>query len=343
MPQILKDTRDLCRSMALHRPVCGERIVRLDVKDFFMSGRPDELCTDVCDLFDSGVERTLVYDALCVLLNNQYIVNPYTADQQNNLFKVILGSGMGLPQSGAIADGAFCTRCEVPFLQSLAWRGIRWWYRFKDDVIFSAESFPVAQRFVHDIRQVARYFKIEVESVSQSRAQFLNVELVIENGRYVTHPFFKPTSLQRPLGEDSAHPWKVHTSWPASCARSYFEISSCRVDAMHARSVLLNRLKKFHASEEIINSMLLSDTNSKRYVKHAPSSKTVWLVVPFHPACANAIRKELKFLSSDQELHRLICMALGSHVQLRISWCNCLPAISSVIASEGRHALCCGW
>lgn len=84
--------------------------LRLDVKSFLMSGNPESLANDASEILsDSPPLAALAHRVILWLLENQYV----ESDEPDPIVcQVIIGSGMGLAHSLAIANAAFHTRAE---------------------------------------------------------------------------------------------------------------------------------------------------------------------------------------------------------------------------------------
>ena len=73
-----------------------------------MSGSAEDLVQDVIVWFAEPL-KSLLRRALTLLLTSQFVKSRYFPDQ---FWQVVLGSGMGLPHSGGVADLALLTRME---------------------------------------------------------------------------------------------------------------------------------------------------------------------------------------------------------------------------------------
>ena len=76
---------------------------RLDMKRFFMSGTPPDLCDNAVAILPTGRRRDLLSRVLLWLLDSQWISSKMHNDR---CFKVMRGSGMGLTHSSAVCDAA---------------------------------------------------------------------------------------------------------------------------------------------------------------------------------------------------------------------------------------------
>ena len=115
--------------------------VKIDIKDYYMSGTSDQLSEDASFL-TNGHHRETSRSAMLCLLSSQWVVSS-CAGHDDRSWSVHCGSGMGLPFSGDIADAAFLVRCEVDWAcvpSILAHHGILRYRRFKDDTLLICTS-----------------------------------------------------------------------------------------------------------------------------------------------------------------------------------------------------------
>ena len=130
----------LCSTNAFHdrvsRIACDpsdDYWIKLDVKDFFLSGQPFELVDDaLADWCSSGEERHLYSDVLYFLLFHQYV---RSNEMPGRSWRVVRGSGMGLKHSSDLMDWCFYSRCEKALLPSAKSCGIKTYLRYRDDIL----------------------------------------------------------------------------------------------------------------------------------------------------------------------------------------------------------------
>ena len=113
-------------------------MIRIDVVDLFMSGSPALLAVAASDVIVDPSLRSFVARAIHWLLANQLV----GARGLGDTFRVLLGSGMGLEHSSAVAYAAFFSRVDRWFLQA----GVTLRFlisslcRFRDDIFPSREG-----------------------------------------------------------------------------------------------------------------------------------------------------------------------------------------------------------
>ena len=86
-------------------------LYRADLKHFFRSGSPVDL-TKACDVLPDGPRKLLLQRVVLWLLSHQYVTSPH---HPGRLWEVVVGSGMGLKHSSAVADAALLILGEVGF------------------------------------------------------------------------------------------------------------------------------------------------------------------------------------------------------------------------------------
>ena len=85
--------------------------MKIDVKEFFYSGNADQLCEDSGACFES--ENQLFNEVLKFLIENLYVSDPQVFEET---FKVVIGTGMGLPESADVGDASFLNRVDKKIL-----------------------------------------------------------------------------------------------------------------------------------------------------------------------------------------------------------------------------------
>ena len=301
----------------------GAYFVRLDVKDFFMSGKTDELLFDATALFENYNEKKIIEESLQCLLSSQWVTSP-SPNHCHLAWAVTCGTGMGLTHSGDVADISFLARCEADFAadrQTLEKFALLAYWRFKDDIILLATNRPLLRQYIAEFRSRARYFNIIVEILGTD-VNFLDVNVFIENNKIFTRPFTKMTDISVPLSTDSAHPKHVHASWPKAMTRRMHALASTPDMARQAVAALHDRF-----SSSLINPFTRKQLSAPCTVRgeRESANTTLWLKLGFHPALVPAVPRAItRFLESDRQL--LARDALG-RVHIRLAWQNCLPSL----------------
>ena len=90
----------------------GCRFLKLDVKEFYLSGSHEYLVSQSASILDSSIRDD--YKLLAsVVLGNQYVRSPALPSKH---FNVISGTGMGMIPSGSISDAVLYSALEAGFV-----------------------------------------------------------------------------------------------------------------------------------------------------------------------------------------------------------------------------------
>ena len=174
-PHFLKDSRDLVEQVRTVFIPEGARIIKFDIKGFFMSGTHHDLLDCCCALVPPGIESAF-RNMLFTVLSSQLI----RLDDSNRAWAVRVGSGMGLSCSGEVSDATFYSKVERDFVLSPSVRaqyGIYYYGRFKDDgLIIMGGSHLSRVEFFESFRARSGCFRIEVEPVDGYNFSMLDIE-----------------------------------------------------------------------------------------------------------------------------------------------------------------------
>ena len=261
-----------------------QNFVKLDVRDFYMTGTPSELKDSIKILFPPGPRCRLLCEAVEYLLSSEYVVSNLVPGR---VFRVVRGSGMGHRHSGCIADCSFFALGKREFAarsQVLQSFGIKRYYRHRDDVLMIRSRKQGTREFFKMLREKVQPFKLQVEEVSGSSIRYLDLLLTKTGTRFVARPAFKTTSLARPLDPTSAHPKFVHCSWPVGMVKRIFPLCSREADVLHCKEELISRLQANSASKCTIARVVKASPWPERKVPRGSGvSSVLWAVFGFHP------------------------------------------------------------
>ena len=347
-PHLVRDSRDAAQR--LNTTILAEpaKLGKLDLKDFFLSGSRAELVRDVMELWRddstcSSRQREVIKTVLEVLLIHQYVTmdDVFTTPlREATIYTVQKGTGMGLPQSGDISDGAFYIRCErsVAGPESLITHKIPVCLRFRDDILLMYEDFPLMARFIERLRAEGQYFRMEVEQVSNHDVQYLNL-VVWRNGQRLcaTHSF-KPTSLGIPLSSRSCHHFSVHRSWPAAVMANIQKLS--RNDKHFGNSETTFR-QRFATHCTPTSWTPRSGARTTERPKCDPRP-TFWCPLAYHPGTYRLLQRAVAlFTDGNAELTRMMASFVfgreAHDVQIRMCWYNYIPNLQARLQSaNGR-------
>ncbi|CAK0832594.1 unnamed protein product [Prorocentrum cordatum] len=156
-PHVVRDSADAARKLMSTRLDPRDHLCTMDVKEFFMSGTTEELVNDILHFF-SGRLRVLIERALYLLLDNQFIT---ASTLPGRCFKVVLGTGMGLPHSGDVADLALIRRMETWAVANLTRFSIKQYLRFKDDIFLIWKHSSLGGQFCSELMTKSGFFRLK--------------------------------------------------------------------------------------------------------------------------------------------------------------------------------------
>ena len=282
---LLRDTKEFVDGLRHLHWQDGMLMVRIDIKEFYMSGKPCFLSHACSQLFYDETEdfQQLVAKVVDWLCRNQYVQSEFLPDLT---YRVTRGSGMGLRHSGEVSDAGFWIAAERWLLTTSVrqWCSITYWRRFRDDIFAITSNFPRFKHVFRGLRSRAALeaFKLFTEDVSQSKITFLAVDVVVINGGFVTKPRERIVALF--LSEYSAHPRHVHISWPCTVAKSFGSICLHLKEQRAAENDFLARLQRFFTCPTTTSRVRRSLVERRpRVIKDKTPKNTTWLVVDHHP------------------------------------------------------------
>ncbi len=342
---ILKDSQDFVERLRNVEFRSDQFMVKVDVKDFFMSGTPSELTTPIVDSLPTATlkQRTyklLLLNVLDFLLENQYICSHYCPEE---VFNVVEGTGMGLLHSGDLADAALFFLAEFqwacnPKVQSD--HGIAALFRFKDDIICFVNSPLQWEIFFKEYCHRSSCFKLELEEISDTSVKYLDLEVTKEKGWYKATPYIKPSNLGIPLGIQSSHPLSVHLSWPKGVLNRLSTLTHSQQDLTAVHKLFVERLhQSFHHPLLVsqVANLQLVPKKASRTIKDGEKGQNLWCVLPFHPALKSVMTKELHKFLGTHEARRVMSQLFGKVKELKICWANTLPSHMSLVQTCQRR------
>ena len=140
VPYLVKDSDSAIKYIASHKISQESIFVKIDIADYYLSGRRHELVRDAGDLIEDSNTRAAVKTLLNEVLASQHV------SVDDRIFQVVRGSGMGLPSSGETSDAAYHKRVERTTVDSRRFRlywGIELYMRFRDDVLEVVDARPL--------------------------------------------------------------------------------------------------------------------------------------------------------------------------------------------------------
>lgn len=230
-PHLIISSREARNRISTVTHAYDTKLVKVDLTDFYLSGKQDELRNDIMGVFDtSDVNRPLYADIIDALLYYQFVRGRCVPHKDNGgAYRTVAGSGMGLIASGDMSDAAYWTRIEkwatLPIILNRF--KIKCYLRFRDDSLFVADDMELFYKFYSHLVANSRYFTPGVEDVSRTSMMFL--ELFVEKsftGYFTARHAFKPTALHIPLSAHSGQPDATHQGWPRTVVKNIVILST---------------------------------------------------------------------------------------------------------------------
>lgn len=330
-PHIVKDTKAAVDRLKAVNVVASDLICTVDVREFYMSGSINELISDVLVWFTDPVLKSLIERSLWILLGNQYVHSPHFLDR---LWKVIRGSGMGLPHSGEVADLALLTRMERWALTHASVHDISAYLRFRDDIIIIGKSAHSLGLFVRGLRSRSAYFVLEVDKFGREGVGWLEICISIRPRRLEIRPKFKDTTLSVPLLWSSAHPRHVHLSWPRARLQYLKQLCSSPSFYPAAKNEFISRLSMSYTRYQV--RLVTAEPVCAGAAPRASQRRSIgvtWCKLPFHPALEDAIQKAIASFLQDEMFRSILMRSLGWVPQVRVSYYRCLPTLAHMLVN----------
>ena len=273
---------------------CNSRFMKIDVKDFFNKGSPDELSRNGFRHLEDINQREACTATVKELLWHQYVHSSVVGRS----FLVQTGSGQGRVLSSDLADKNFFHLAEEGHVtdSNLENCNIYFYGRYRDDIliVFTSEAPSVVespaggfyQRLV--TRSRGTYdLTIEIHSAT---VQFL--DLVIykgcdfnATGKLSYRPHVRKSTQRMYLSSDSCHSPSVLSTWPLGEADRLWRRSSTMRAYREARDTFVNRLLASRTGQIDEVKVLKPYSQCMLSGRHRPDAKrALWLILPYHPA-----------------------------------------------------------
>jgi hypothetical protein len=246
---LLRDSLHIVDQLRNERLPVGWAMIRIDLDHFSCQGLVLNLLMLWQVVFDGRI-KDLVHRVCMFLLTHPYIASSLVP----GLWRVVIGSGMGLRHSSSICDVAFFALCEVPWGLKPAVRAkyqIEKYWRLRDDILILTPGDGTCLGWFDVFRERGKpVFTMQCVEYSRTAVTMLAVRV----GRNACHPTvfsIRPRSVthQGPmLSVQSGHPPHVHLSWPLSvlCTKLRLCTKDCLKEAF---SEFMQRLQMFHCPD----------------------------------------------------------------------------------------------
>ena len=293
------------------------KLVCIDLKDFYLSGSPNEISIAISGLFQ-GEMAALVKEALYLLLDNQYIIS----SSLGYFYKCAKGAGIGLLHSAIVASLLYYIKVEKHFLDSSLFSNCLTYSRYHDDTfaVFSTiESLRECCRFIFDFDQ-QHIFIHECRDVGSSSRPVQMLDMIVSIDQSCLSLSVCQDKPLTPLCPSSCHVSHVHSSWPCSVISRGANQSKHSIHTALDR--LIHRYELSNAHPLTIHflaqakAQVLSGTTSSGRVHETVCS----LVLPFHPTFQRVVSRSLTILSPPELPSKLV-----------IAWRNVLPSVAGLI------------
>ena len=337
LDHILWSTEDFVGKVKRTVPHAGERMVRIDLANFFISGSPASLAFWASRIVDDDWRlQQCLHSVLRWLLENQFIESENFPGKR---WHVLKGSGMGLVHSSACCDAALYVLAEKPFAVEptiMHDHMIRSFLRFRDDIwLLSGDRYKLigwCELFREACKPV---FIPEVVKISPTKVTMLAVDVTMV-ARGWSFALRARVQDGPPLSLQSAHAPHIHGAWQTAYIKSLWRLCS-PASADDAAKAFVDRCKRFYTPRWLLTRLeklrhRLRDDHSRRIVrpsrlKRSPPVVASWIVLPYHPAISSReVGKAARKLCCSAAW-RALCRCTPGWDEpraLRISWTNLL-------------------
>ncbi|KAL9966489.1 hypothetical protein ACROYT_G024571 [Oculina patagonica] len=292
LPSYLKDDNDFLRKLidlnSSHTLPPGTLLVTWDVK-FLYTNIPHEGGMKACNHFmtldnfsDNKIQTILNFIKLVLTCNNLVFQESHFVQQT--------GTAMGTRMAPTYAN-LYMGHLESKLLAKSPLKPLVW-FRYIDDIFFLWTHGEIKlNEFFQQCNSFDPHIKFE-QSFSLTDIPFLDVQVMIKDGKIETDLYTKPTDTHQYLNWTSCHPRHTKTAIPYSLAlrlrricstNNYFEN---RIKELHA--ILLERGYKNRLVKE---SITRARSKTREEALHTDNnnlnSNRVPLVVTYNPALPN--------------------------------------------------------
>ena len=229
---------------------------KLDVKEYYLSGEPEELARDASAIVQDHAERQPVHRALMLLLVGQYVTCDLSPVE---IWYCTLGSGMGLRHAGEVADAALWHRAERQLFCNTEYQvahRVVVYFRLRDDIFLAGNSRCILKKAVGvDFMKAAGYSRITCDGISNESVKMLEIRVSIRNGSFRTIAEPKAASLGMPLGVECCHPPEVHLSWPRACISRTAGLCTTLEATASVKAKFLQRFRDHYVDQRLLETI----------------------------------------------------------------------------------------
>jgi hypothetical protein len=271
-------------------------------------------------------------------LERQIVVNPLADGDQNSVYQVSYGSGMGLTHSGETADAALANCMELGLINdphAHTVHGLVAYYRFKDDILMIGDNRMRIRALYKQMEERSKFYVLYTEGVSKSHARMLDTLLTYDGNKIESSVAYKDTATDTTLSTGSAHHTQVHMMWPQAYVTRIFNLTTNQDKAAMEMSKFLKRLQRNFSAPEVINATIVKSRALLRGESRKArdlSERKAWLVLPYHPSYAHALNEAVA--NSNTSSTRGLWMRAYQDAQnapspprVTVGWCNKHPTL----------------
>lgn len=344
---LLSDTHQFCKHTSKIRVSDSDRLLKIDVKDVFLSGDHGDIMRVICRSELGPLEgRQQLFNLIEFLLCNQFVASESSLGGSHTFHKVLTGTGMGRIHSGDLTDMVFYLLAEADFALRAdiqAKYSVRSFVRYTDDIfVVIGGTRQNRKDFVTELRARSKFFRLEVESMSTSSTTMLDTE-VYKGPRWEAtsildiRPYQTPTSIRLPLLSCSAHPPSIHKHWPISRFEHFARVSSSPGEALVSQKALVSLVAEHEIAHPALPDLILRSRHAvtKPRVPRMPSLCS-WLVLPYNPAWLN-VKKVVRETHDEWKYYDALYEGNRDLAALapRVSWKLGSPHLINLLARCG--------
>ena len=304
LPSYLKDTTHFLNKLnSIGQLPNGVLLVTLDVASLYTNIPHNDGIQACSDFLDKRVNPTIKTSRLCDLIRMILANSTFTFNGQH--YKQINGTAMGTKMAPSYAN-LFMGNFEQKALAAATHSPLIWW-RYIDDIFLlwthGEEKLNDFITYLNNLHPTIKF----TSSFSYNEIPFLDVKVMLLNGRLETNLYVKPTDKHQYLLKSSCHPSHTKQSIPFSMALrlkricSTDEFFNTRSDAL--TSHLIKRGYKYRFIKDEIDKVRQIPRSRALETSSKKESNRIPFVVTFNPALPNirqGISSNLNILRSSQ-------------------------------------------
>jgi len=310
-------------------------MIALDIEDFYMKGKHDDLAKSAFSHITNRNERIALEDGMLTVLHHQYV---HSGSLAGRYFRVLEGSGMGNSHSGELADIHFLKHVEEPILLNQEIRekyGIYLYGRFRDDcLLIMRDDEDLKKELLRKLQSKANNagYKLKKEGENDKKMNFLDLTVYCEYPKYwqtlkLSYTLYtKETAQKVPLTPNSSHPKTVHRSWPMAEIMRYRKRCSGYFDFRRAKRRFLETLVYHNFDNDLYEKVRnINPLIPKKRQADSGKNKLYW-ILPYHPALERSgLRRLIDHVIEKWTINEM------DHVQICIAWKNSMTNLTSML------------